>query len=154
MKSKILVIALICFGVMTFSGCALLSRKEGSQTKTPGLLEPALSSKFNDLPVPAGFKFLPRDSYSFESAGVRVAVLRYQGKVDSDQVVNFYKEQMPIYNWNLLNVIEYGQRLMNFDRQDETCIISLLPKGNATIITISLGPKSQILPKKGKETIK
>jgi hypothetical protein len=60
---------------------------------------------------------------------------------------------MPMYNWNLLNVVEYGERLMNFDRDMETCVISLAPKGNSVTITISVGPKPQI-PKKSKQPIK
>ena len=80
--------------------------------------------------------------------------MRYQGKASPDTVVNFYKEQMAMYNWNLLNVIEYGERLLNFDRENETCVVNLSGKGNSVTITISLGPKAQNLPRKTKEPIK
>jgi len=107
-------------------------------------------AKFADVPVPAGFKILPEESYSFESSGVRVGVLKYRGKANVEQVENFYKEQMPMYNWNFLNVVEYGERLLNFDRESETCIISLLSKGSQVNITITLGPKSQMRKKSDK----
>lgn len=149
---KILVLVCLCSCVLMFLGCAAL-RKEKSLAGL-GLLEPQAVSKFTDVPVPAGFKFLTKDSYSFEAAGVRVGVLKYQGKASPDRVINFYKEQMPMYNWNLLNVIEYGDRLLNFDRDRETCIINLLPKGNTITLIISVGPKSQLSPKKAKEPIK
>ncbi len=134
-------------------GCASTSSKENI-TKNEALLEPSALVKFVDIPVPAGFKIMPQDSYSFESAGVRVGVLKYQGKANSDRVVNFYKEQMPMYNWNLLNVVQYGEMLLNFDRDSETCIIRLMPKGSSITVSISLGPKSQFSPKKSKEPIK
>jgi hypothetical protein len=85
---------------------------------------------------------------------MRVGLLKYEGKASPDQVVNFYKEQMAMYNWNLLNVVEYGQRLLNFDRETETCIISLTPRGNNSVITITLGPKTQQVPKKAQKPIK
>jgi len=152
MKKIILVLAFISSLALMLSGCALLSKKE-KEAGVPGLLEPQAMLRFADMPVPVGFKLLPQNSYSFENSGMRVAVLKYRGKANPDQVVNFYKEQMPMYNWTLLNIIEYGDRLMNFDRENETCIISLSAKGNAIDITASLGPKPQV-SKKPKQPIK
>mgnify|MGYP001560681743 CR=1 FL=1 len=125
------------------SGCANLATKSSNSTTNPAYLEPKIIARFADVPVPAGFNLIPQDSYSFESSGIRVAALKYQGKSDPDLVVNFYKEQMAIYNWNLLNIVEYGQRMLNFDRENESCIVTLIAKGKAVSILISLGPKSQ-----------
>jgi hypothetical protein len=150
MKRGLIVIGLLGYCVIALLGCTTLAGKESGN---PGLLEPASALKFSDIPVPAGFKIQSRDSYCFESSGVRAGVLKYKGKADADQVINFYKEQMPMYNWNLLNIVEFGQRLMNFDRENETCVISLLPRGSCVIITISIGPKPQI-PKKSNKPIK
>ncbi len=151
MKSFKFYIAILIFAfcIFNFFGCANLTRKFKSRPST-GSLEPQAIGKFSDIPVPSGFKLLPEDSYAFESVNLRVAVLKYQGKASPDQVVDFYKEQMLMYNWNLLNIIEYGQRLMNFDRDTETCIITLEPKGSGTLITISIGPKSQVRKKSEK----
>lgn len=139
---KAFVITLFCYSVIALSGCSGLLLKDQSMIN-PALLEPQAAIKFSDVPVPVGFKLVPRESYSFETSGMRVGMLKYQGKIkDADQVVNFYKEQMAMYNWNLLNVVEYGQRLLNFDRENETCIINLLPKGSVLEITIAVGPKA------------
>jgi hypothetical protein len=145
MKNLVLTI-MLAYVLFAALGCANTGKKDNLKS-SPSLLEPSSSLKFNDVPVPTGFKFIPEDSFSFESYGVRVGTLRYQGKADADLVVNFYKEQMPMYNWNLLNVVEYGERLLNFDRDDETCIISLKPKRNHITLSISLGPKSQVSKK-------
>ena len=90
--------------VLVVAGCANLSKKDKGVT-SPAMLEPQPSLKFTDVPIPTGFKALPKESYSFENDGVRVGLLKYQGKADTDQVVNFYKEQMAMYNWNLLNIV-------------------------------------------------
>jgi len=153
MNKKIAVLLFSGSLVLLFAGCAGISKK-GDFSKTSSLLEPSAMMKFNDVPVPTGFKLLSQESYSFETSGVRVGVLKYQGKANPDQVINFYKEQMPMYNWNLLNVIEYGNCLMNFERENETCIVGLLSKGRAVTITVSLGPRPQISPKKPKQPIK
>jgi hypothetical protein len=139
------------------ASCLLTTALMGCSTVSDSKLAPQAILKFADVPVPLGLKPLPQKSYSFENAGVRVGVLKYQGRTNIDQTINFYKEQMPIYNWNLVNIIEYGQRLMNFERENETCIITLQAAGfwnEEVLVTISLGPKSQNTPKKSKSPLK
>ena len=143
--------ATFCALAALLIGCSTLS---GSKDENSGVLEPQALLKFNDIPVPVGLKNLPQQSYSFESSGIRVGVLKYQGKSNPDQVITFYKEQMAMYNWNLVNIVEYGIRLMNFERESETCIITIEPKGNNVLLIISLGPKSQNLTKKAKAPVK
>jgi len=141
MKRRALVFVLLGIWAICLLGLSEAA-EQGEEKINKELLEPEMKLKFPDIPVPTGFKFLPQDSYTFESSGVRVGVLRYKGKAEPEQVINFYREQMPMFNWNLLNVIEYGERLINFERDNETCIIRLLPKGRSVIIIISMGPKS------------
>jgi hypothetical protein len=151
MKKLIYFFALGLF-IVNLTGCTTLSRQENS--KEPAPLQSQVALRFPDLPVPLGFKLLSDESYSFENSGMRVAVLRYQGKATTTQIVNFYKEQMPMYNWALLNIVEYGNCMLNLERENETCVINIDPKGSNSIICISLGPKSQTQPKKSKQVIK
>jgi hypothetical protein len=154
LKKLFFLSATFCILTIALMGCASLSGNSDAKSANPGVLEPQAILKFSDVPVPVGLKSLPAQSYSFESSGVRVGVLKYQGKNNPDQVVNFYKEQMAMYNWNLVNIVEYGQKLMNFERENETCIITMEPKGSSMILIISLGPKSQISAKKAKSPVK
>ena len=152
MQNKFIITALTCLvSFLLLFGCAGLGKKD---TIAPAVLEPQAMVKFADVPVPSGFKFLPKSSYSFEAQGVRVGMLRYQGKAGPEQIVAFYKEQMSMYNWILLNIIEYGERQLNFERDTETCVITLSPKGGSVIVSIALGPKGQIVPKKETKPVK
>ncbi|MFA5093347.1 MAG: hypothetical protein WC543_05345 [Candidatus Omnitrophota bacterium] len=147
---KLSLLIFICFLLAgSFVGCSTFS-----DSSKPNTLEPQAILKFSDVPVPVGLKQIPQDSYSFESSGIRVGVLKYQGKGNADQITNFYKEQMTMYNWNLINIVEYGQRLINFDRETESCIINLEPKGSSIILTIFLGPKSQATAKRSRTPIR
>jgi len=140
----------LCAGVL--SGCQTFSSGNSSNE---GFIEPAARFKFSDIPVPAGFKTIPLESYSFDNGGVRVAVLKYLGKADPDQMVTFYKEQMKMNRWELINVTEFGQRMLNFNNENEACIISLLPKGRLITLVISVGPRAERpVVKRSKETLK
>lgn len=152
LANKRLFLMSICFlaAVALLSGCTTISDSSDPKLSGASSLKSQSLLKFSDVPVPSGLKALPLESYSFESSGVRVGVLKYIGKHSADQMVSFYKDQMPMYNWTLVNLVEYGQRLMNFEREGESCIITMQPKGSATMLVISLGPKSQAQPKKAK----
>jgi len=150
MKKAILIFA---FCILNFLGCAS-APKTGEATVTgPKALEAQAAIKFGDIPLPAGFKFLYKDSYSFQSGNMRVAVLRYSGRPNVEQTFKFFQEQMPIYNWRLINTVEYGRRMLNFEREQETCIITIEPKRFSTEIAISIGPK-QTLPQRTEKPIK
>jgi hypothetical protein len=138
MISKFKFVLAFVFFMSTITGCASMMR--GNSGKP---LEPARTLRFSDIPVPAGFKLMPQQSYSFENEGIRVAFLKYSGRGTLDQALNFYKDQMPLSKWNLLNISEFGTRLLNFERDGETCIITMetLPLGG-TIVSLSIGPKS------------
>ena len=140
-----------CLLGIVLLGCTSFSKKD--MATGVATLEPSVMLKFADIPVPKGFKFLPQDSYAFQSGNVRVGVLVYVGRATAEQLVVFYQEQMPIYNWNFINVIEYGKRLINFDRDNESCVISVEPKMLNTRVIISLGPK-QPSPNKSEKPVK
>lgn len=139
----------ICILSFVLIGCANVSsyKKSSDPTQIPSL-EPAALLKFSDVPVPSGFRIVSEESYVFQSSNFRAGLLKYAGKATGDQISVFFKEQMPIYNWHTINIVEYGKRILNFDKDLETCIVTIDEKGNNSSITISLAPKSQIAPTK------
>ncbi|MCM8784533.1 MAG: hypothetical protein NC818_07230 [Candidatus Omnitrophica bacterium] len=139
MYKNTVIFLIVCFVFLT--GCASFS----FQKRTPAeeALLPAPLLKFADVPVPQGFKLIANESFIFQNENGRVGLLRYSGSPTADLVVNFYREQMPQYGWFLLNIVEYGRRVLNFEKQEESCIITLEPTTTKTIISISLAPKSK-----------
>jgi len=121
-------------------GCISLPQRTLSEDVS---LEVATLLKFDDVPVPAGLKFIPEDSFAFQNDLFRVALLRYSGRVAAEQAVSFYKEQMPLYGWEVINIVEYGTKTLNFDRPEETCTIIINAKGSKkSDIAISVAPKA------------
>lgn len=112
-----------------------------------------VASRFKEIPVPKNFKQIPQSTLAFESSliGIRVGTVKYQGTAPLQQVIDFYKEQMPRYGWALQNSLEYGNVMLNFSREKDTCLINLSSQGDSVNIDMTLGPKlkqiEQILPK-------
>lgn len=142
-------------GVFICSGCALFRwgrRSESGSTEAnlnvPEQLQVAVDLHFDDIPVPAGFKLDKVNSFAFQNDYTRVGLLKYTGRAKVFKVVDFYKEQMPLYNWVLVNVVEYDRSLLNFEKDGQSCIITVEGTMTRTALTIAVAPKSQKSAKK------
>lgn len=145
MKTRDIVI--LCASVVFIfflSGCATTyDGGYGKAAAEPKPLDVAALLRFNDIPIPAGFNIIDSGSFAFQNDNTRVALLKYIGGKIADQVVQFYKEQMPVYNWSPINIIEYERRILNYEKESESCIITVESQGRKSIITIAISPKSR-----------
>lgn len=107
-------------------------------------LEIAATFRFDDIPVPSDFRIDRLGSFAFQTEYSRVGLLKYKGRANPDKVVAFYKDQMPLYGWALVNIIEYGKRIINFEKEGQSCIITIESTRTKTILTIAASPKSKI----------
>jgi len=133
---------IILMSVLLFAGCATSGSVSGDDMKALKTLDVSTSLKFEDVPVPSGFKMIASQSFTFENDVLRVGILKYKGRASGDHVVNFYKDQMPLYNWRFTNMLEYGKKILNFERDDQDCIIIIEPQGMSVFVTITVAPKS------------
>jgi len=140
-----------CLVILFLAGCATFSQNEstGTTEQNKASLSVAPMLKFEDLPTPAGFKILDKESFAFQNDKSRVALLKYYGGKNAEQVLAFYKEQMASFNWNLVNIIEYDRKVLNYENSEESCIITIQPQGGKSLVTVALSPKSRpIKPEK------
>jgi hypothetical protein len=124
----------------TAGGCATTG--QGSATVEKNLSVSSLL-RFDDIPVPAGFSQLPKESFVFQTESVRAGVLRYEGKAGQESVMQFYKQQMPVYNWQPVNIIEFGLKQLSFEKPGQSCIVVIEGTRSKSTVTISVGPKSE-----------
>ncbi len=144
-KKRFLILGPYLLVLIFLAGCATTYQgpSYGKNTSGEASLNVASVLKFDDIPVPYGFKPLDKQSFAFQNDATRVALLKYEGVGLADQVVAFYKAQMPSYNWNPINIIEYERRIMNYEKKSESCIITIESKGRKSIVTIAISPKSR-----------
>lgn len=144
---KYLVIFIFLSLILSLSGCASWPKQTTTNTGQPAQavqkgLAVASLLRFDDLPVPSGFKLIPNESVAFQNNSSRFAFLKYSGKANPDPLILFFKEQMPLYNWELVNLIEYGTKVMNFEKQDENCTVTIEGNASKAIVMVSLTPKA------------
>ena len=148
---KLLFFVFCSLSLFLIAGCATFPQNEsaGNAEKNKMSLSVAPMLKFDDIPIPSGFKLLDKESFAFQNDKSRVALLKYYGGQNAEQVLAFYKEQMASFNWNLVNIIEYDRKVLNYENSEESCIVTILPQGGKSTVTIALSPKSRpIRPEK------
>jgi len=140
--------------VALLSGCVTTPDGPPYTEESPGENPLGVSSnlRFNDVPVPSGFKILDNESFAFQNDATRIAVLKYSGRRPADQLVSFYKAQLPLYSWRPINIVEYGRRVLNYERDSESCIVTIEQAGWKSIITIAVAPKSRPMKTEIKKT--
>ena len=149
---KLLYLSLVtCCLSLTLAGCTTMSGSSSYSGSDDTSLDVAAMLRLNDVPVPAGFKVLNTESFAFQNDVTRVALLKYTGSKAADQVVAFYKQQMPMYKWNAINIIEYERRMLNYEKSGESCIVTIEGKGRKSILTIAISPKSRPMKVEFKE---
>ena len=77
-----------------------------------------------DLPVPAKMKIKKSVSNSYEGAGTRDVDYTYSGQVDIRRVHRFYRDQMLLNRWQMLNdSYSRGEYWMTFQKNRELCTV-------------------------------
>jgi len=59
-------------------------------------------------------------------------------------LIDYFKEELPLQGWNLINVVEYGERRLSFQKNDESLIILIYPEKRGARLVITLTPKSEL----------
>ena len=147
MTAKKTILAFSFILMMFCLGCATLGIQKGAAQKDEVFLDPeeviAVNPdlRFDDLPIPIGFLIDINNSYAFQNPETRVALLRYEGKDSLRSLIQFFIEQMPRYNWVLLNQVEFEKIVLNFEKAQESCIVMIEPQRNKILVTISIAPQ-------------
>ncbi len=96
---------------------------------------------FDDIPIPMEMTLNRNDSILFESQGVKVGMLTYTGRVDSDSLFNYFQVSMQNEGWRLLSYIKYGTQILTFDKDDRLCIIRIIEGRMRSELQIWVSPK-------------
>ncbi len=123
-------------------GCADLFPSRTVRERGPEVQQPITTSyRFEDIPLPPGMTLNRKESFVYETKAIRTGLLIYEGKGEIDKLANFFKQQMPNYQWRLLSSFELHNVMLTFIKEGWSSVIYILPKEDETKrIEIRVGP--------------
>ena len=115
------------FSLLTVAAVIGLWGCRSSQTRARSATLVASHTPFHrDVPVPSGFRMVDQASEDWSNGSVRYVRHEYRGRADKLAVRAFYRKQMPLVRWTLLDDSNVQGRIgMRFDRGGESCTISI-----------------------------
>jgi hypothetical protein len=96
-----------------------------------------------DVPMPVDFRYVEDRSYSWAAPGARTIVHVYHGPKDKFAVARFFRKQMPLAGWGLVNESDgWSVKTMDFTKANEICRITLQDGGLfvKTEVRVQVGP--------------
>jgi hypothetical protein len=146
--------SLICTGIVLFLiggayGCGDLFSYRTIREREPEKKQPIVTSyRFEDIPLPAGMTLNRKESFVYETKTTRTGLLVYEGKGEMEKLANFFKEQMPNYQWRLVSNFELHNVMLTFIKEGWSSVIYIQSQDDETKrIEIRVGPiEIKILP--------
>ncbi|RJP64432.1 MAG: hypothetical protein C4532_19260 [Candidatus Abyssobacteria bacterium SURF_17] len=147
MRLRLAVVVMMCALVPLVLGCASWRGSTATEPETGADIATGIplapDFRIADIPVPAGFEFDRKTSFVFQNNNIDVGRIVYAGKEQIGDVAQFYIDEMPRYNWKLLNVAEHQTVTLDFDKENKACQVLLTPKApRGTLIQVLFYPKA------------
>jgi hypothetical protein len=132
-------------------GCKNLFPYRAVRDQGPEVKQPiATSYRFEDIPLPPGMTLNRKESFIYETRATKAGLLIYEGRGEMEKLSNFFKQQMPKYQWRLVSNFELQNVMLTFIKEGWSSIIYILPQeGEMKRIEIRVGPiEIKVLPSK------
>ncbi|MDP8248910.1 MAG: hypothetical protein P9M00_12280 [Candidatus Tritonobacter lacicola] len=130
----------ILLSIPLLAGCA-----SKSDVKTGTMPEFTTDLTFDDIPIPKGFKLTRSKSLSFQNDYMRVGRFVYYGREDTNDVLAFIQQQMPLNQWEPISYVDTKQSIRRYEKGDQECtvIVEKRTGWKNCMISIWVSPKSK-----------
>jgi len=126
----------LCLAGLLMAAC----RSGGESPAASAVHDPVI----RDIPKPAGFKLVDKNTQAVAAGQYRIAKCEYRGDTDRAGVKRFYEEYMPSAGFTLRQwSLDKGTYLLNFESNSELCVVKIGQSGWRTVINIEVVPKPQ-----------
>ncbi len=129
-------------GFLILNGCAPAFPPESAEPPPPVY-------RFSDVPIPPDFVRDSAASFIFETPTLKAGIVVYRGGADVDSVVEFFKAEMPLHGWSLINSFEHQEVRLNFEKPGWSCTVRVNRGNLRTMAEIVIGPKAEVGPELG-----
>lgn len=139
---RVIWIGCVLVFVLGTYGCADLFSSRTVREREAEVRQPIPTSyRFEDIPLPPGMTLNRKESFIYETRTTRAGLLIYEGKGEMEKLANFFKQQMPNYQWKLVSNFELHNVMLTFIKEGWSSVIYIIPQLDETKrIEIRVGP--------------
>ncbi|NPA14916.1 MAG: hypothetical protein GXO44_00020 [Deferribacteres bacterium] len=137
--------AIAVMSALLIVSCSTLKTQEKTAPPAQTTIQ-KIERIMNNIPVYPNLHYDTQNSFVYESIAVNAAIIVLKGKAKLNDVVSFYKENMPKYGWQLLSMFVHDNHAtMVFDSMESSCTIDIKQESfNNIVVTIKTGTKAPV----------
>jgi hypothetical protein len=141
-----LLVWLLSLLLLVGSGCAALKKSEGNsgaaEEKKSEVKGPApVYYDFADILIPAELSLDKKNSFVYSTPSFSAGVLVFEGYVQGESLVNFFTTNMPRDGWILKSSFRYRRVILNFEKDQRSCLVSVAEYPLKTRVEIWVAPQ-------------
>ncbi len=145
MRSFIKLLIALTF-VMMFAACTTTGSKTGTTdpagTSSQEYQEPDYYYDFDDILIPKEISYQEDASYKLDNSKFRAAIMKFKGRVEVLELVQYFVNNMAKDNWTLLSNNKAGKlNVLTFEKFNKSCVIQVddsFGSASTTIIAVEV----------------
>ena len=136
---------LVCLSM--FAACTTTGSNSGSTDTSAGATEaeyqePDYYYDFDDILIPKEISYVEDSSYKLDNAKFRAAIMKFKGRVEVLELVQYFVNNMAKDNWTLVSNNKAGKlSVLNFEKFNKSCVIQVddsFGSASTTIIAVEV----------------
>nr|WP_321259964.1 hypothetical protein [uncultured Pseudodesulfovibrio sp.] len=104
--------------------------------------EPDYYLDFDDIMIPKEIDYNADDSYKLDNSKFRAAIMRFSGRVEVLELVQYFVNNMTKDNWTLISNNKASKvHVLNFEKFNKSCVIQIddsFAKATTTIFAVEV----------------
>jgi|GEM_PF-2387584 len=134
-------LAVILAASTALLGCKAFERQPAGDERLAAEQRPVVA----DIPVPAGFKMDLKHTFYNSTSGIRTGYVTYGGRGEAAQLVEFFKDNMPISGWALVREStdpNSGSYILHFEKEGEGADVRITPGYFSSEFVVTFTPRT------------
>jgi len=127
MRSFLKIVVMVSL-LMLFAACATTGQKSDSDSGDSKVTqqEPDFYYDFDDILIPKEISYVNDESYKLDNAKFRAAIMKFKGRVEVLELVQYFINNMTKDNWSLVsNNKAASLSVLTFEKFNKSCVIQI-----------------------------
>lgn len=145
----LMIVGTLCACTTTGSNSA---SPDNGQSPEAQYSEPDYYLDFDDIMIPKEIDYVDDGSYKLDNAKFRASIMKFKGRVEILELVQYFINNMTKDNWTLLsNSKTSSSHILNFEKYNKSCVIQIddtFASATTTIFAVEVKDGDSRLKKK------
>lgn len=129
MRSSIKILFMVALVAMLAACSGMNTRSTGTNSnpeQQANYQEPDYYLDFDDIRIPKEIDYQPKESYKLDNVKFRAAIMRFEGRVNVTELIQYFLNNMAQDNWTLVSNNKASTiHVLNYEKHNKSCVIQV-----------------------------